>query len=180
MIWLHYQWGEYQWRREGNWKLSLGTCQRSETGGEEENRKDVIEPGSKSRKCFRREGVTLGGQSSGFRSEQLSLQWSHSVGKEEYGDKDMSYVYAGLSCRYFWYIHTRLAGSESKSRVQIWDVDLEVIGREMTFKARTVGDIIRGKCGEMRTDTMAESRKHSIWEMRADPGAHRPELIKES
>lgn len=65
-----------------------------------------------------------------------------------------------------------------KRQVQIWDVDLKANSGEMIFKAKTVDDIIRGKCGEMRRHTMAKSQKHSIWETRVDPGAHSPGIHK--
>lgn len=59
--------------------------------------KSMLDPGSKSRKCFKREGVTVGYQGAGLRPKQLSFQWSQSARKEpheegQFGDKDMSYV----------------------------------------------------------------------------------------
>lgn len=112
-------------------------------------------------------------QGSGFRPEQLSLQWSRSAGEEQYGDTKWVMFVPCWAVGIFGTSTRDQEALESKRWVQIWDVDLEVIRREMTFEARIVGDIIQDKCGEMGTDTMAKSQKHSIGEMRVNPGAHR-------
>lgn len=151
MVWSHHQWGEYKWRREGNWKLSPGTCQHSETGGKVGYReatvvrgepKSALDPGSESRKCFKRERVTPRYQGSGLRPGPLSLQSSHSA-RRNHMRRDSLESKIWVMLEPCWAIDIFGMSTadrqtlEFKRWIQLWDVDLEVFSIEMTFKAIT-------------------------------------------
>lgn len=111
-------------------------------------RRTMLDPGSKSRKCFKRERVAPRYQGSGLWPEQLSLEWSH-LPRKEHMRRDSLETKTWVMFEPCWAIGifgTSTADQQTlelKRRVQIWDVDLEVISIETTFNAIT--DFLRNR-----------------------------------